>query len=315
MLHLLVCTVSRSTEMDPHLMRRFIPKWIIATAYLRHGCLAFILLGLVQSLSLYLHCAPSDALYIDSSLYHTVCLNSLYILELSVIIHCALFSTRWINLPCLFTCCRILCISFLCSNKLWWWLRTSCYPFCTFGAGTQIIQSRAALQVTRRMQAQRQVFQFDTPWRRRRCCWSGSGEWVHRWRWRWKRCRYQLMHVSLCRCGAGSLYNSTCCRINKAHPAPFVLSFALSVTPSFWHHPPFFSLPSLRGLCLYQFVALATRGAFLSVPLICSMLQQSAGKLNEICYFLLFPSVLFLHALQCDWLQTCSLFFSDLLNM
>jgi hypothetical protein len=139
MLHLLVCTVSRSTEMDPHLMRRFIPKWMIATAYLQHGCLAFILLGLVQSLSLYLHCAPSDALYMDSSLYHTLCLNSLYILELSIIIHCSFFDKMNKTTVPFYLLQNILCIFFLCSNKVWWWLKTSCYPFCTFGAGTQII--------------------------------------------------------------------------------------------------------------------------------------------------------------------------------
>ncbi|OQU93395.1 hypothetical protein SORBI_3001G534400 [Sorghum bicolor] len=68
-----------------------------------------------------------------------------------------------------------------------------------------------------------------------------------------------------CWSGSGSSYNSTRCRIICAVCDP----------PSFWHHP----LLSLHGLCLYQFVALATRGAFLSGPLICSMLQQSADLL------------------------------------
>ena len=93
-------------------------------------------------------------------------------------------------------------------------------------------------------------------------------------------------------------------------PRPLRLIICAVCDPVVLASPPFFLPPSiLHGLSLYQFVALATRGAFLSVPLICSMLQQSASKWNEICYFLLFPSVLFLHALQCDWLQTCSLFF------
>ena len=93
-------------------------------------------------------------------------------------------------------------------------------------------------------------------------------------------------------------------------PRPLRLIICAVCDPVVLASPPFFLPPSiLHGLSLYQFVALATRGAFLSVPLICSMLQQSASKWNEICYFLLFPSVLFLHALQCDWLQTCSPFF------
>lgn len=228
-------------------MRRFIPKWMIATAYLQHGCLAFILLGLVQSLTLYLHCAPFRCIIHRFFIVSYSMLEfSIYTATFSYNLLCSFFLTRWlINLLYLFTCSRILFISVLCSNKVWWWLEHLLTLHCTFGAGIHIIQSRAALQVTRRMQAQRQVFQFNAPWRRRRCCWSGSGVSESKPKDEDEVKTMPLpAHARIimslwCRLS----YNSTRCRINKAHPAPFVLSFALSVTPSFWHHLPFPPLP------------------------------------------------------------------------